>query len=73
MAVTKGSTYTFSSDVPTVDGYAPVGVVGITSNHAQSLYVLAFDMASSKLWLQAECRYSQPSIIVSWYVLYLRS
>ena len=73
MAVTKGSTYTFSANVPSVDGYVPVGVVGITSNHAQSLYVLAFDMASSKLWLQAECRYSQPSIIASWYVLYLRS
>lgn len=72
-AVTIGQAYTFSASVPSIDGYTPVGVVGITSNHGQSLYILAYDMASSKLWAQTECRYTQPSLTVSWYVLYLRS
>lgn len=69
-SVPGGGFASYSADAST-DGGTPIGIVGLTSNHPTSLYVLSFNLFNGMAWAQVKSiSRSDLDIAIRFYVLY---
>ena len=69
-AIEVGRNYNWSVNADIVDGFFPIGIIGIETLYSTSLRILSFNLDETTAWLQSECKTARSDMHVTFHILY---